>query len=120
VLGTNANAPRSAQRSPALRPHTRLYENSADKSDRTYRFRLLDGTAYPGTVTFSATGLPAGANISFTPATVAAHGGNVSVQTAPQRAASNLQTKSLPILLGVLILPFAGSRRMRKGAGRYL
>ncbi|MFL6427308.1 MAG: beta strand repeat-containing protein [Acidobacteriaceae bacterium] len=81
-------------------------------------------TAYPGTVTFTATGLPAGDTISFTPATVAANAGmtpsNVSVQTAPQLAASNLQTKSLPILLGVLILPFAGSRRMRKGAGRYL
>ena len=81
-------------------------------------------TAYPGAVTFTATGVPAGATISFTPATVAANGGitpsNVKVQTALQLAASNLQTKSIPILLGVLILPFAGSRRMRKGAGRYL
>ena len=48
---------------------------------------------YPGTVTFSATGLPAGATISFSPATVAADGGitpsNVKVQTAPQKAALN-------------------------------
>ena len=40
---------------------------------------------YPGTVTFSATGLPAGATISFSPATVAANGGitpsSVKVQT---------------------------------------
>jgi trimeric autotransporter adhesin len=81
-------------------------------------------TAYPGTVTFTATGLLAGDTISFTPATIAANGGitpsNVSVQTASQLAANNLPTKSLPILLGVLILPFARSKRMRKGAGRYL
>jgi hypothetical protein len=87
-------------------------------------------TNYPGTVTFSATGLPAGATISFSPATVAANGGpmavNVSVQTASQVAADatgKLGKNSLSVALGLLLLPFVGSRRLRRdgrAAGRYV
>ena len=77
---------------------------------------------YPGTVTFSATGLPAGATISFSPAMVAADGGitpsNVTVQTAPQKAALNSGSVG-SFALALLMLPFATSRRMRKSSRRY-
>jgi hypothetical protein len=80
-------------------------------------------TAYPGTVTFSATGLPPGATISFTPATVAANGGttpsNVTVQTAQQKAALNHSGFGSAIL-ALLMLPFASARRIRKNARRSL
>jgi len=77
---------------------------------------------YPGTVTFSATGLPAGATISFSPATVAANGGitpsNVTVQTAPQKTALNTGSVG-SFALALLMLPFATSRRIRKSSRRY-
>ena len=83
-------------------------------------------TIYPGIVTFTATGLPAGATISFTPATVAADGGptaiNVSVQTASQvatEAAGKFEKNALSVALGLLLLPFAGSKRLR-AASRYV
>ena len=78
---------------------------------------------YPGTVTFSATGLPPGATISFTPNTVAANGGptpsNVSIQTAPQKAALNHSSIGSTVL-ALLMLPFATARRIRKSARRSL
>jgi hypothetical protein len=87
-------------------------------------------TNYPGTVTFSATGLPAGATVSFSPATVAANGGvtavQVSVQTASQVAADTtgkLGKNAFSVAFGLLLLPFAGSRRLRRNgraAGRYV
>ena len=78
---------------------------------------------YPGTVTFSATGLPPGTTISFSPATVAANGGvtpsNVTLQTAPQKTAmSRAGTGSFALAL--LMLPFATSRHMRRSSRRYL
>ena len=77
---------------------------------------------YPGTVTFSATGLPAGATISFSPATVAADGGitpsSVKVQTAPQKAALNSGSIG-SFALALLMLPFATSRRIRRNSRRY-
>jgi hypothetical protein len=85
--------------------------------------------AYPGAVSFTATGLPAGATATFTPATVAADGGptavNVSVQTAPLVSANNLGRNVTPIALGLLLLPLAGVKRKRLlrgrgAAGRYL
>jgi Big-like domain-containing protein/MBG domain-containing protein len=76
---------------------------------------------YPRTVTFSATGLPAGAVISFSPSTVAANGGTepikVKVQTASQKAALNTGIGSA--VLALLMLPLATSRRMRRSSRRY-
>ncbi len=77
---------------------------------------------YPGTVTFSATGLPKGATISFSPATVAADGGvtpsNVRVLTAQQKAALNSGSIGSAVL-ALLMLPFATSRRIRRSSRRY-
>jgi hypothetical protein len=78
---------------------------------------------YPGTVAYSATGLPTGATISFSPATVAANGGvtpsNVTVQTASQKAALNRDSIG-SFALALLMLPFATSRRIRRSSRRYL
>jgi hypothetical protein len=84
-------------------------------------------SAYPGVVTFTATGLPAGAIATFAPATVAANAGPtpvfLSVQTASIVATNKLEKNATPIALGLLLLPLAGARRMRRSgrlAGRYL
>ena len=80
-------------------------------------------TAYPGTVAFSAMGLPPGATISFSPATVAANAGptpsNVTVQTAPQKATLDRENLG-SMALALLVLPFATSRRIRRSGKRYL
>jgi len=82
-------------------------------------------TTYPGTVTFAATGLPPGATISFSPATVAANAGptpsHVSVQTASQKlAATFVIQRTAPVAFAIFILPFANIRKMRKTARRSL
>jgi hypothetical protein len=88
----------------------------------TYNFALtpLNGS-YPGPVSFTVTGLPTGAVASFTPNTVAtsARGATVvqlKIQTAP---ASARNTGHDPlgrgVALALLLLPFAGSRRLRSG-----
>jgi hypothetical protein len=78
---------------------------------------------YPGTVTFSATGLPSGASISFSPSTIAANGGttpsNVTVQTAQQKAAVS-EGKAGSLVFAVLLLPFAASRAIRRNGRRSL
>lgn len=80
-------------------------------------------TTYPGIVTFSATGLPPGAIISFSPTTVAANAGptpsNVTVQTALQNAALSIQSLG-SATLALLVLPLAASRRIRRNSRRFL
>jgi len=84
-------------------------------------------SAYPGVVTFTATGLPPGATVTFSPATVAASAGptpvSLSVQTASIVGMNKLERNTTSIALGLLLLPLAGARRMRRSgraAGRYL
>jgi hypothetical protein len=84
-------------------------------------------SAYPGVVTFAATGLPPGATVTFSPATVAANGGptpvNLSIQTASIVGMNRLERNATSIALGLLLLPLAGARRMRRSgraAGRYI
>lgn len=86
-----------------------------------------DGT-YPGQVSFTATGLPAGATATFTPATVAANGGTAAVtlrvQTASQLSAlATHGSNQAGMVLGLLLLPLLGVKRKRllrggKNAGR--
>lgn len=80
---------------------------------------------YPGVVTFTATGLPPGAAVTFSPTTVAANAGpvpvNVSVQTASIVGSNELARNASPVALGLLLLPLAAVRRMRRdmnAAGR--
>jgi hypothetical protein len=81
------------------------------------------GASYPGTVTFSATGLPSGATISFSPSTVAANGGTapigVQIQTAAQTAAIDKgRDAGVSFALALLLLPVAASKRIRKNSRR--
>ena len=74
---------------------------------------------YPGEVTFSASGLPTGATETFSPATVAANGGpqtvTMKVQTVPTTAQKDnpFRRGGAPLVLGFLLLPLLGTRRMR-------
>jgi hypothetical protein len=80
---------------------------------------------YPGIVTFSATGLPTGATIFFSPNTVAANGGttpiSVSVQTASQnQAIYQRREEAAPFVLALLVFPLAFFRRIRRCGTRTL
>jgi hypothetical protein len=81
---------------------------------------------YPGTVTFSASGLPAGATATFSPNSLAANAGAQSVGMAITTAASTASVQTLrvgrgmaPLALALLLLPLAGTRRMRRQGRRF-
>ena len=88
------------------------------------------GTPYPGAVSFAAAGGPPGAVITFTPSTVAATAGpqtvSMAVATSATSAAVDTQSvgrKLAPFAFALLLLPLAGTRRMRRNGqrlGRYL
>jgi hypothetical protein len=91
----------------------------------------FSGTSYPGAVSFSVNGGPAGAVVTFTPSTLAANAGPQTVNMAVATSASTsaavqpLSTgrKLVPVALAFLLLPFAGTRRMRRNGqklSRYL
>lgn len=73
---------------------------------------------YPGPVTFTATGLPPGATVSFSPSILAADGGpmpvNARVQTATVLSNSRMPRSAAPIALGILLLPLTGARQLRR------
>ncbi len=83
--------------------------------------------AYPATVSFAANGGPAGATVSFSPTTLAANAGAQSVTMSVATSASSsadlqpLSTgrKLVPVAFALLLLPLAGTRRMRRN-GRWL
>jgi streptogramin lyase len=80
------------------------------------------GTTFAGLITFTVTGLPAGATATFSPATVAAGAGatNVTMTVSVPSQSAMRQTErpfgggTLPVALGLILLPFAG--RLRKGS----
>jgi hypothetical protein len=86
------------------------------------------GSAYPDNVTFTATGVPIGASYSFSPAIVPANNGpatvSFTVQTATGQASNGdsplrgFHSRFAPVALGLLLLPFAGMRRLRKARGK--
>ena len=81
---------------------------------------------FPGVVNFTVTGLPPGATYTLSPATLPASSAGsaqvLTVQTAATILASasdsGFGSKLAPVLLGMLVLPLAGSRRMRKSGNR--
>jgi hypothetical protein len=86
----------------------------------TYNFEVtpLYGS-YAGPVSFSVTGLPAGATASFTPSTVAVNGGAtpvvMTVQTATATAYNrNNSPLGRGMVLALLLLPFGVKRRLRE------
>jgi len=78
------------------------------------------GGTFAGPITFSVTGLPAGATATFSPATVAAGSGAVNLTLTVSVPATNAALPiqrpfgggALPIALGLILLPF--SSRLRK------
>ena len=92
----------------------------------TYTLQIAPtGSAYPNNVTFTASGVPEGASFTFSPAIVPATNGpatvNFTVQTASGQSSNGydnlggLHNRLAPVALGLLLLPFAGMRRIRKG-----
>jgi YVTN family beta-propeller protein len=87
----------------------------------TYNFALapLNG-GYPGPVSFSVTGLPAGATASFTPGSVAAGGGATAVVMTVETASATARNLGggIPfgrgIVLALLLLPFVAKRSVRE------
>jgi hypothetical protein len=88
-------------------------------SAASYNFQVspTSGT-YAGTVSFTVTGLPAGATAVFSPSTIAVDGGaqpmTMTVQTAAATASNNTLFKSTAVALSFLLVPLFGlSRRKR-------
>jgi hypothetical protein len=81
--------------------------------------------AYPGAVTFTVAGLPADASATFSPASLTASSGPqtvvLNVQSTVLTAATRQGTLPLrlpALALGMLLLPLAGARRLRRSARR--
>jgi hypothetical protein len=81
--------------------------------------------SFPSIVNFAVTGLPPGATYTLSPSTLQASSTGspqvLTVQTSTAVASTSdlkLKSKLAPVLLGILILPLAGSRRMRKSGNR--
>ena len=78
--------------------------------------------AFAGPVSFTATGLPTGGTISFSPSSIPANSSGTQTITItiklPATTAQNQQRRSgdsvPPMALGLLLLPLAGMRRVRK------
>lgn len=121
--GTNiVVAPTDIQLSPAGSTGT-MSQIVHPGGTATYGFNISPGvaSAYPGTVAFTASGLPTGATATFSPATLPANAGSktvtlkiqlpIAITTAKK---SNPFEKGEPILFGSLLLPLLGLRRARK------
>jgi len=80
------------------------------------------GDTLAGPVTFTVTGLPQGATAAFSPATIASGAGATNVTltvTLPASAATTPAAQpfgkgTLPVALGLILLPFAGLRKTRR------
>jgi len=91
-----------------------------------YTFTVTPDNAavFPAPIVFSASGLPAGATATFSPAAIATGAGTTTVTLTiqlPQTAAAALPSNELgrrlaPFALALLLLPFAG--RLRRSAKR--
>ena len=82
-------------------------------------------SSYPGPVTFKVSGLPAGMTVTFSPPTIPANGGTVTVTlivhtltTQAHNHAPGDGSGRVPLALAFLLLPFAGFRRLRRQARR--
>jgi sugar lactone lactonase YvrE len=94
----------------------------------SYSFTLTPTAGiFTDAVSFSVSGLPAGATASFSPATIAAGSAATSVtmtvQTAKTTARNEQQStarKYAPLAFALLLLPLAGARRIRKQARSWM
>ncbi|MDR3746514.1 MAG: FG-GAP-like repeat-containing protein [Acidobacteriaceae bacterium] len=84
----------------------------------TLNFAPSVGTTFAGPISFAVSGLPSGATATFSPATLPANSAASSVtltvtlpsQTAALPANKPLHGSSLPVALGIILLPFAVQR----------
>ena len=79
------------------------------------------GATYPDALTFSVTGMPSGATATFSPASIAAGSGAVTVTLTVQTSAQTSRVEELlpkgpfaPIAFGFVLLPLAGRKVWRK------
>jgi hypothetical protein len=87
----------------------------------TFQVSPTEGS-YPSAISFSATGLPAGATASFSPSTIAANGGaqtvTMTIQTPPPSTTAKnsnpLGGGETTLALAFLLCPLLGVRRVRK------
>ncbi|WP_420236363.1 beta strand repeat-containing protein [Telmatobacter bradus] len=90
----------------------------------SYSFSISPNSgSYAGTVTFTASGLPTGATVAFSPATISATAGAQTVTMTIQTAAATAQLtesgrKLAPLVLALLLFPLLGAKKMRR-QGRY-
>lgn len=82
------------------------------------------GGLYPGAVSFSVSGLPAGASATFSPTTLAQNAGAQTVTLIIKMPTSSAairesSSRTYPILFSILLLPLAGAARIRR-SGRIL
>jgi len=87
----------------------------------TFQIAPLYGT-YPDNVSFTLSGLPAGATAAFSPSTLNANSGSTTVtltlQTSTQVATGRLSPSLAPFAFAFLLLPLAGTRRIRNLGSR--
>jgi len=100
------------------------------KSGATFTYNLavapaFAGSPYPGTVTFTTIGGPAGAQITFSPSSLGVNDGpktvTMSVATSASSAALHSDSTGrplVPVALAFLLLPLAGTKRMRRNGQR--
>jgi hypothetical protein len=85
----------------------------------TYALTPTSG-AYPGPVTFTVRGLPSGATYTLSPNTVAANAGpqqvTLTIQTPATTAGISMRNQGWSLAL--MLLPFAGARRLRSTSKR--
>ncbi len=83
----------------------------------------LDGS-YPGTVNFTATGLPTGSTASFSPLSIAANGGmqtitlTVTTPALARQETPSIGRKLAPLTLALLLFPLLGVGRLRRQGRR--
>ena len=88
----------------------------------SYQFAIApNNTYYAGTVKFTASGLPAGATVAFSPETISATDGaqpvTMTIKTAAvtaQKSEPSIGRKMAPLTLALLLLPLLGTKRMRR------
>ena len=98
-------------------------QTAAPLASVTYTFQVAPNAAgYPAAVTLTETGLPTGATVAFSPATIPASSGaqvvTMTVQ-APATAAHSLESHH-EFLFALLLLPFLGRRKHRERLGKHV
>ncbi|WP_263372791.1 beta strand repeat-containing protein [Granulicella aggregans] len=85
-----------------------------------YQLTATPNTSFPNPITFSVTGLPAGATATFSPATLtpgdAATSTTMTVTVAKEVAGLHRLPSTLAMALTLFLLPFATLRRFRRAA----